>query len=81
MPPNRVSQFLAGRRAITAVTALCLARWFDTSAELWMSLQQTYELDLARHPLGATIGRLPMRAANLVTASTVLGQARLMPHA
>ena len=80
MPPNRVSQILAGRRAITADTALCLACWFDTSAELWMNLQQTYELDLARHPLGAAIGRLPMRPPNLVTASTVLGQARLMPH-
>ena len=61
VPPNRVSQILSGRRAVTADTALRLARWFGTSAELWMNLQQTYELDLARLRVGATIGRLPTR--------------------
>ena len=59
MPANRVSQILAGRRAVTADTALRLARWFGTSAELWMNLQQTYELDLARQRVGEAIGRLP----------------------
>ena len=48
VPPNRVSQILAGRRAITADTALRLGRWFGTSAELWMNLRQAFELDLAR---------------------------------
>ena len=61
VPANRISQILAGRRAATADTALRLARWFGTSAELWMNLQQTYELDLARQRLGATIERIPQR--------------------
>ena len=39
------------------------ARWFGTSAELWMNLQQTYELDLARQRVGEAIGRLPTRPA------------------
>lgn len=73
VPPNRVSQIVAGRRAITADTALRLARWFGTSAELWMNLQQTYELDLARQQVGAAIGRLPTRTANRVTSSSALG--------
>ena len=69
VPANRVSQILTGRRAITADTALRLARWFDTSAELWMNLQQTYELDLARQRSGEAIGRLPTRPAVAGAAS------------
>lgn len=69
VPANRVSQILAGRRAVTADTALRLARWFGTSAELWMNLQQTYELDLARQRSGEAIGRLPTRAAVAGAAS------------
>jgi addiction module HigA family antidote len=67
VPPNRVSQILSGRRAITADAALRLARWFGTSAELWMNLQQTYELDLARQRVGDAIGRLPTRPTIAVT--------------
>ena len=63
VPANRVSQILVGRRAVTADTALRLARWFGTSAELWMNLQQTWELDLARQQVGSAIDRLPTRAA------------------
>jgi addiction module HigA family antidote len=59
VPANRVSQILAGRRAITADTALRLARWFGTSPDLWMNLQKTYELDLARRRLGDKLDRIP----------------------
>jgi addiction module HigA family antidote len=69
VPANRVSQILAGRRAVTADTALRLARWFGTSAELWMNLQQTYELDLARQRLGDAIAHLPTRDTALPTAA------------
>jgi addiction module HigA family antidote len=62
VPANRVSQILAGRRAISADTALRLGRWFGTSAELWMNLQQAFELDLARQQLGGAIDRLPTRS-------------------
>ena len=57
-----MGQILAGRRAITADTALRLGRYFGTSAELWMNLQKTYELDRARAELGTTLDRLPQRA-------------------
>lgn len=63
VPPNRISQLLAGKRAITADTALRLARFFGTSADLWMNLQKTYELDLARKEAGREINSIPQRKA------------------
>ncbi len=48
VPPTRIQAILRGERAITADTALRLARYFGTTAELWMNLQQVYDLDLAR---------------------------------
>lgn len=47
VPPGRVTQIINGQRAITADTALRLARYFGTSAELWLNLQSQYELELA----------------------------------
>ena len=61
VPADRISQIVAGKRAVTADTALRLGRWFGTSAEFWMNLQQLYELDLARRHLGDTVSRLPQR--------------------
>src|SRR6185295_13866510 len=55
VPPNRISQIVAGKRAMTADTALRLARYFGTSADLWMNLQKTYGLDLARKEAGKAI--------------------------
>jgi addiction module HigA family antidote len=50
---NRISQILAGSRTISADTALRLGHYFGTSADLWMNLQKTYELDTARAAIGA----------------------------
>jgi addiction module HigA family antidote len=61
VPANRISQLLAGKRAITADTALRLARYFGTSADLWMNSQKTYELDLARKEAGKEINTIPQR--------------------
>ena len=47
IPANRLTMILNGKRAITAETALRLARFFGTSAQLWMNLQSNYELDVA----------------------------------
>ena len=46
--PRRVNEIVHGKRAISADTALRLARYFGTSAELWMNLQAHYDLELAR---------------------------------
>jgi addiction module HigA family antidote len=44
VPPNRVTGLLNETRAVTADTALRLARFFNTSAEFWLNLQSTYDL-------------------------------------
>ena len=62
VPANRISQILAGKRSVTADTALRLGRYFGTSADLWMNLQKTYELDLARRDIGEVLERIPQRA-------------------
>lgn len=64
IPVNRVTQILNGQRGITADTALRLARYFGTSAEFWMNLQQIYELRLAEQEAGREIAaRVRPRAA------------------
>ena len=63
VPANRISQIIAGKRAITADTALRLARHFGTSADFWMNLQKSYDLDLARQHIGRAVARIPKRAA------------------
>lgn len=57
VPPNRISEILRGRRAITPDTALRLSRWLGTSAEFWLNLQQAYDLEVARAEHGAEIER------------------------
>lgn len=48
VPVGRINQIIKGKRSITADTALRLAKFFGTSAELWMNLQRDYELSKAR---------------------------------
>ena len=62
VPPNRLYQILAGKRNMTADTALRLGRYFGMSAAFWMNLQSAYELDLARRENGKAIQRIPKRS-------------------
>lgn len=55
VPTTRIGAILRGRRAITPDTALRLARYFGTSADLWQGLQAEYELRVARREIGAVI--------------------------
>jgi addiction module HigA family antidote len=61
VPANRISQIVSGKRAITADTALRLGRYFGTTPDLWMNLQKTYDLDLARRQLGKAINHIRQR--------------------
>ena len=65
VPTNRISQIIACKRAISADTALRLARYFGTTPDFWMNLQKTYELDLARQQLGKAISHIPQMPAAL----------------
>ncbi len=62
VPVNRVTQIINSQRAITADTALRLGHWFQTGPEVWLNLQQVYELRRAREAVGDEIDRLPRRA-------------------
>lgn len=46
--PRKINEIVHGKRAVTADTALRLARYFGTSAELWMNLQALYDLEKVR---------------------------------
>lgn len=45
VPPRRINEIVHGKRAITADTAIRLSLFFGTSAEVWMNLQASYEID------------------------------------
>ncbi len=57
VPALRISQIVRGRRAITADTALRLARYFGTSAGVWLRLQARYDLEVAEAKLAKRISR------------------------
>ena len=57
VPSNRLYQLIAGRRAMTADTALRLEQWLGVEAAFWMNLQKRYELDLAAEQIGDEIKR------------------------
>ena len=48
---RRIGEIIAGKRAITADTALRLARFFGTDAQSWMNLQTHYDLTIAQETL------------------------------
>ena len=48
VPVTRISDIVRGKRAITADTALRLAKYFQTSPDVWLGLQMEYELRRAR---------------------------------
>ena len=64
VPPNRISEIVNGKRAVTADTALRLVRYFGTGAELWLNLQTDYDLRIVRRQQGREIeSRVRARAA------------------
>jgi addiction module HigA family antidote len=66
IPANRVTEIVNGRRALSADTALRLARFFGTSAEMWMNLQARFDLETAADSLADRIASevQPMRKAS-----------------
>ncbi len=62
VPPNRISQIIAGKRAITGDTALRFGHWFGTDPQFWLNLQSAYEIRIAEEKAGREIAELPVRA-------------------
>lgn len=59
VPPNRITEILNGRRAISGDTALRLAHFFGTPPEFWLNLQSLYEIRLAQRKSAKLIRGLP----------------------
>ena len=65
VPMNRISAIVNGKRAITVDTAMRLARYFGTSAQYWLNLQNAYDLEIADQEIRPRIEKevLPRSAA------------------
>lgn len=57
VPPRRINEIVHGTRAITADTALRLARYFGTTERFWLNLQARFDLEMQRDALGARLER------------------------
>ena len=57
VPPRRINEIVRRTRAITADTALRLARYFGTSERFWVNLQARYDLEVERDRLGKRLQR------------------------
>jgi len=55
--PRRINEIILGKRALTADTALRLARYFNMSPKFWLGLQMDYELDVESDRLGSRLAK------------------------
>lgn len=63
VPARRINEIVHGKRAISADTALRLARYFGTSERFWLNLQAQFDLDVGRDRLGARLEQEVVRRA------------------
>lgn len=59
VPPNRISQIIAGKRSITGDTALRFGHWFGVEPQFWMNLQTQFDLVAAEQRVGESVRALP----------------------
>ena len=59
VPPNRVGQIIAGKRAVTGDTALRFGHWFGVEPQFWLNLQTQFDLAVAERQAGKMIRGLP----------------------
>nr|VDG62871.1 XRE family transcriptional regulator [Streptococcus thermophilus] len=65
VPPRRINEIVHGKRAVTADTALRLAKFFGMSPQFWLGLQTQYDLDVAEDKILAEIEQIqPVQAAS-----------------
>jgi addiction module HigA family antidote len=57
VPARRINEIVHGTRAVTADTALRLARYFGTSAQFWLNLQTHFDLEVQQDKIGARLDR------------------------
>ena len=65
VPPNRVSQIIAGKRSITGDTALRSGHWFGMDPQFWLNLQSQFDLAAADRRVGSAVRALPTAVRNV----------------
>jgi addiction module HigA family antidote len=72
VPPNRVSEIVNGKRAITADTALRLQRYFGVEAQFWLNLQTEYDLRLMKRKIWSDIERriIPVKTSETISGNS-----------
>ena len=63
VPPRRINEIVLGKRAVTADTALRLAKAFGTSEAFWLGLQADYDLEEARKVISGDLKKVERLAA------------------
>lgn len=64
VPPRRINEIVHGKRAISADTALRLARFFGTTPDFWINLQAQYDLRQAEKSLKQVMDKIePLKLA------------------
>lgn len=74
VPPNRISEIVNGKRAITADTALRLQRYFGVEAQFWLNLQNEFDLRMVKRKIWADLER---RIIPVKTTDKVSGDSRM----
>ena len=64
VPPNRISQIIAGKRSVTGDTALRFGHWFGVDPQFWLNLQAQFDLATAAEKSGAAVEKLPTAAGS-----------------
>jgi addiction module HigA family antidote len=63
VPPRRINEIVLGKRAITADTALRLAKTFGNSEGFWLGLQADYDVEEARKVIAKDLANVERIAA------------------
>jgi addiction module HigA family antidote len=74
VPPNRISEIVNGKRAITADTALRLQRYFGVEAQFWLNLQTEYDLRMIKRKIWTDIERriIPVKIQETVSKNSLM---------
>jgi addiction module HigA family antidote len=71
VPAQRISEIVAGKRAVTADTDLRLCRFFGLSGGYWLRAQVAYDTEVAKREMGAVLRRIkPWRAGTAARSRT-----------
>jgi addiction module HigA family antidote len=72
VPPNRISEIVNGKRAITADTALRLQRYFGVEAQFWLNLQTEYDLRMMKRKIWTDIEQriIPVKTSETLSENS-----------